>query len=280
MMNLGVAFRGSSPSTRFRTALRQRNCTWSQPLPYCTSHVLVIPLQTRKLRPLAPRARLGKATEQSVHLKVDLPKAANTRAREAIFVGSSINLPGCPKETVPEFAVIGRSNVGKSSLINALAGVHNLATVSKKPGHTTCIHHFLINKAWYLVDLPGYGYARAAKTNRLQWVSAAKQYFLNRQTLAHVFLLVDCSLPPQPADLECAGWLAGSEVPFSIVFTKSDLAKKDQPPPLRNQEAFKKGLLQEWEQIPQCFTSSSKTGQGTSELLQYIAGLRELFKAS
>lgn len=223
-----------------------------------------------------------------VDVGVDLPPAQHTRVKTAEFVKSSVQLGQCPREDVqcPEFAVIGRSNVGKSSLINMLTGVKNLAMISKTPGKTTCINHFHINKdlgkrgAWYLVDLPGYGYAQRAKKDRLEWNAFTRDYFLDRKTLAHVLLLVDASIPPTPIDLDCADWLANSEVPFAIVFTKIDKRKKKCPSPQANMDAFKAEMLKDWEHLPPVLTTSSTTGAGKGDLLNYIAQLREFFKAN
>jgi len=234
----------------------------------------------------APRGGGGEEVEEVSG--VDLPPATFTKVKAAEFVKSSVQLAQCPKEDMntPEFAVIGRSNVGKSSLINSLTGVKNLAMISKTPGKTTCINHFHVNKdlgkrgAWYLVDLPGYGYAKRAKTNRLEWNSFTRDYFLQRKSLANVLLLVDASIPPQPIDLDCADWLANSEIPFAIVFTKIDKRKKKSPSPAANMEKFQQELLTEWEHLPPVLTTSSVTGAGRLELLNYIAQLREFFKAS
>ncbi|CAL8464270.1 g3805 [Coccomyxa elongata] len=204
---------------------------------------------------------------------VELPTPQNIRVKKAEYVKSSTNLAQCPKPKLPEFAVIGRSNVGKSSLINMLTGQAALAKVSKTPGKTTCINHFLINDNWYLVDLPGYGYAQRSKTSRLEWSEFTKEYFLKRETLANVLLLVDASVPVQQADLECASWLADAQVPFSLVFTKTDKRKKKCPSPRENIQAFQAALLKEFENLPMMFETDSETLKGHAELMNHITRL-------
>ncbi|GFH06813.1 EngB-type G domain-containing protein [Haematococcus lacustris] len=179
----------------------------------------------------------------------------------------------------PEFAVIGRSNVGKSSLINALTGNDKLAKVSKEPGATKLINHFLIDDGWCLVDLPGYGFSKTAgKAAREEWLSFTKDFFISRDALVHVLLLVDASLPPQAVDIDCANWLAECQVPFCIVFTKVDNRKKDLPTPAANIKAFKTMLAADWEALPWCFETSSRTGTGKAQLLGYLASLRQLHR--
>ncbi|KAI8468073.1 MAG: P-loop containing nucleoside triphosphate hydrolase protein [Monoraphidium minutum] len=157
-----------------------------------------------------------------------------------------------------------------------LTGSDKLAHVSKEPGKTKTINHYLINDGWYLVDLPGYGFAKASKGTQGAWLGFTKDYFLERDALVAVLLLVDASIPPQPLDLECADWLAASEVPFAIVFTKADAKKKSGPTPAQNMAAFKKGMLEEWASLPACFATSSKEGKGKGEVLGYLASLRRL----
>lgn len=207
----------------------------------------------------------------------DLPPPTHVKIVEAEYVKSSSSVKQCPQEKGAEFAVVGRSNVGKSSLINMLTGRRSLALVSKTPGKTRLINHFLINKTWYLVDLPGYGYARTSKEKRVEWNKFTKAYFLRRGTLANVLLLIDASVPPQQVDIDCANWLGEAEIPFSIVFTKTDKKKKKCPPVAQNIEVFKEKLLEEWEYLPATFATSSRTGAGKLELLQYIARLRNFF---
>eukprot|EP00958_Prasinococcus_capsulatus_P004440 scaffold412_cov388-Prasinococcus_capsulatus_cf.AAC.14 len=144
------------------------------------------------------------------------------------YIISSVNVEGCPpaEEDRAEFALVGRSNVGKSSLINMLTNRRDLAHTSKTPGKTRTINHFLVNKSWYLVDLPGYGYAKVSKSDRETFLSFVKEYFLKRETLANVFVLVDSSIEPQTIDLDCIDWLGEHQIPFTIVFTKADKRKK------------------------------------------------------
>ncbi|KAK9826966.1 hypothetical protein WJX74_001986 [Apatococcus lobatus] len=206
--------------------------------------------------------------------EVELPKASHTKVRTAEYVGSATKLVSCPKPRLPEFAVIGRSNVGKSSLINMLTGRESLAKTSKTPGKTQCINHFIINNTWYLVDLPGYGYAKRAKTSRLEWNTFTKQYFLERETLAMVLLLIDASIPPQAIDVECAVWLAESEVPFTLVFTKTDKRKKKVPAAAVNIKAFCDRLLEEFQDLPLVIKTSAVKATGRLELLGFIAQMR------
>jgi len=219
--------------------------------------------------------------EEFRYLQLDLPPPVNSRVTKSAFTKSSSAVKDCPAGHVPEFAVIGRSNVGKSSLINCLTGNDKLAKVSKTPGMTKLINHFLINDSWYLVDLPGYGFAKtASKDSRSEWLAFTKDYFIKRDALAHVLLLLDGSLPPQQVDVDCVNWLAECEVPFAIVFTKMDHRKKDSPSPAQNVRAFKRMLINDWEELPWCFETSGKTGMGKSELLGYIASINEMYKRS
>jgi GTP-binding protein len=206
-----------------------------------------------------------------------LPPGDFSRVRTAVFVGSAVDLRGCPPDgRRPEFALIGRSNVGKSSLLNMLAGRAGLARESKEPGMTQTINHYLINDSWHLVDLPGYGYAKTSKATQGAWLGFTKQYFLKRDSLVAVLLLIDATLPPQKIDLDCANWLAASEVPFAVVFTKADARKKGGPPPAQNVAAFQAALAEEWASLPACFLTSARDGTGKTELLAYLASLRRL----
>ncbi|XP_078437397.1 P-loop containing nucleoside triphosphate hydrolases superfamily protein isoform X2 [Wolffia australiana] len=153
------------------------------------------------------------------------PYAGDAKITEVEFVKSSPKVKDCPKDDRPEFAIVGRSNVGKSSLINVLARKKEIALTSKKPGKTQAINHFLVNKSWYLVDLPGYGFANAPDSVRMDWSVFTKGFFLNRKTLVAVLLLVDASTPPQKIDLDCANWLGRNNVPMTFVFTKCDKRK-------------------------------------------------------
>ena len=187
----------------------------------------------------------------------------------ARYVQSSVNIAGCPVSNLPEFAFIGRSNVGKSSLINMITGHNNLALTSKKPGKTKNINHFLINDAWFLVDLPGYGFAQISQMQRDLWLKSIQEYFLNRDNLKNVFLLIDSSIPPQKKDIDFTNWLGMHMIPFSIVFTKTDKAKAMQLK--KNTEAFKAILKENWEELPPMFSSSVEKKTGQKEILDYIA---------
>ncbi|KAK9807729.1 hypothetical protein WJX72_007363 [[Myrmecia] bisecta] len=159
-------------------------------------------------------------------------------------------------------------------------GRRSLALVSKTPGKTVCINFFLINEKeapWYMVDLPGYGYAKRSKTSRFEWNKFTKKYFLERETLANVLLLLDSTIPPQEVDLSCADWLAEAQIPFSLVFTKVDKRKKKCPPPEENIQAFIDDLRQRWDAVPPVFATSGVSGVGKQELLTYLAQLRQLF---
>lgn len=188
--------------------------------------------------------------------------------KKAVFVESNSNWVKCPKHQLPEFAFIGRSNVGKSSLINKLANRGDLAKTSSKPGKTLLINHFFINDSWYLVDLPGYGYAQISKDGREKLDKMIKGYVLNRQELVNLFVLVDSRLEPQKIDLEFFEFLGVNGVPFSIVFTKADKLSKAKLS--MNVENYKTALSEQWEELPPIFITSSETGFGKEELLAYI----------
>lgn len=211
--------------------------------------------------------------------ELGLPPPRGARVKTARYVSSAVDLKGCPPPTLPEFAFIGRSNVGKSSLINALTGTPGLAQVSKTPGKTRCINHFLINDSWYLVDLPGYGYAKQSRADRDAWAAFTQSYFVDRPSLACAFLLADGSVPPQAADVEAAAWLAEAGVPFGVVLTKADKRKKGGPPPEENVAAIKAALLTELESLPPMWATSSVTGTGRQELLAYMSRLRQVVEA-
>lgn len=181
----------------------------------------------------------------------------------------------CPKDTKPEYAFIGRSNVGKSSLINMLTNNKKLAKTSATPGKTLLINHFIINKEWYLVDLPGYGYAKRSKTEVAKLDQMIRGYILQREQLVNVFVLVDIRLEPQQIDLEFIDWLGQSGVPFAIVFTKADKLTANKAN--QSVEAYKKKLLETWEELPPVFLSSAEKKQGRDEVLDYIEQInREL----
>ncbi|MCB9226669.1 MAG: YihA family ribosome biogenesis GTP-binding protein [Chitinophagales bacterium] len=184
----------------------------------------------------------------------------------ADFVSSYVNWLDCPKENLPEYAFIGRSNVGKSSLINMLTDRNSLAKISNTPGKTQCINFFLINEEWHLVDLPGYGYAKVSKKEREKWLQFTKAYIGQRKQLLNVFLLIDTRIPPQDIDIEFANWMGGKGIPFSIVFTKNDKPKKT----AKNIEAFNNELLKHWDETPVSFITSSAKRTGREDILDYI----------
>lgn len=192
----------------------------------------------------------------------------------ARFEISNTDVNKCPDSSKHEYAFIGRSNVGKSSLINMLTGKKNLAMTSSTPGKTMLINHFLVNDSWYIVDLPGYGYAQRSKTDRQRLEKIIKSYILRRSQMTNLFLLIDSRHKPQKIDLEFMEFLGENGVPFSIVFTKTDkLSKKAAED---NIAAYCKALLEQWEELPPVFVTSSETGKGREELLAYIAELNQL----
>ncbi len=195
----------------------------------------------------------------------------------AEFVMSNSDVAKCPKGKLPEYAFIGRSNVGKSSLINMLMQRKNLAKTSGRPGKTQLINHFLINKAWHLVDLPGYGYARVSKSSKKVFQKFITQYFQKRQQLVLAFVLVDCRHEPQKVDLEFLQWMGENQIPFSIIFTKADKLKPGAIK--RNIEAYEQKLLETWEETPQHFITSASDYTGREELLGYIGSLNDEMNA-
>ena len=188
--------------------------------------------------------------------------------KSATFEISNTDVRKCPPGNKPEYAFIGRSNVGKSSLINMLTNKNGLAKTSSTPGKTTLINHFLINDAWYIVDLPGYGYAQRGKESREKLKHIIQSYILGRAQMTNLFVLVDSRHKPQKIDLEFMQWLGENEVPFSIVFTKMDKLGKEAGQ--RNVEAYKAQLLEQWEELPPIFITSSEDRRGRDELLNYI----------
>lgn len=182
----------------------------------------------------------------------------------------------CPKDNRIEYAFIGRSNVGKSSLINMLCGKKKLAKTSAMPGKTLLINHFIINREWYLVDLPGYGYAKLSKTEKARLEQMISGYILQRKQLACVFVLVDVRHEPQQIDLEFINWLGASGIPFAIVFTKAD--KLSAGKVAGNVEAYKAKLTETWEELPPIFITSSETRVGKEELLGYIDSVNKSLK--
>ncbi|MFV0377628.1 MAG: ribosome biogenesis GTP-binding protein YihA/YsxC [Mangrovibacterium sp.] len=182
---------------------------------------------------------------------------------------SNSSVAKCPAPDKPEFAFIGRSNVGKSSLINMLTNNKNLAKTSARPGKTQLLNHFLINDNWYLVDLPGYGYAKVSKSQRNKFHSYIVDYIIKRENLYCLFVLVDCRHEPQTIDMEFMEWLGEKQIPFTIIFTKCDKLGKNTL--VSNIEAYKNRLFESWEELPPMLLSSSETGLGKEEILNYIA---------
>lgn len=194
----------------------------------------------------------------------------------AEFVISSADSKKCPQSNMPEFAFIGRSNVGKSSLINMLVNRKDLAMTSSKPGKTLLINHFLINDSWFLVDLPGYGYAKVSKDSREKLRTLNESYILNRVQLTNLFLLIDSRLEPQKIDIDFITWLGENGIPFSIVFTKIDKLSKLQM--TNNLKAYKEKLEEFWEKLPPIFSTSSEKGTGREPLLDYIENILQEIK--
>lgn len=189
----------------------------------------------------------------------------------ATFVMSNSDFKACPKPTLPEFAFIGRSNVGKSSLINMLLSKKNLAKTSRAPGKTQLINHFIINDAWYLVDLPGYGYAKVSKNQREKWQKLISSYLRHRENLTLVFILIDVRLEPQKIDLEFINWCGEEQIPFSLVLTKLDKVSRAEAQ--RNLMKLQEALLETWEELPPFFATSATNGEGREALLGYIDSL-------
>ena len=191
----------------------------------------------------------------------------------AEFVISNTDVKKCPAGTFPEYAFIGRSNVGKSSLINMLTARKGLAMTSATPGKTMLINHFLINKNWYLVDLPGYGYARRGQKGKDQIRTIIEDYILEREQMTNLFLLIDSRLEPQKIDLEFMEWLGENSIPFSIIFTKADKLKSGRLK--MNINAYLRELSKQWEELPPYFISSSENRTGRTEILDYIESINK-----
>jgi GTP-binding protein len=187
---------------------------------------------------------------------------------QAEFVISNTKLSGCPVPELPEYAFIGRSNVGKSSLINMLCNNKKLAKTSTQPGKTQLINHFLVNKSWYLVDLPGYGYARVSKTSRDKWGSMISNYLLKRSNLICTFLLIDSRIPPQKIDIDFMQWLGKHQLPFVITFTKIDKLSKTEIQ--KNIKHYTSEMLKYWEEMPSFFTTSAISKSGKNEIINFI----------
>ncbi|HKJ78522.1 MAG TPA: ribosome biogenesis GTP-binding protein YihA/YsxC [Prolixibacteraceae bacterium] len=193
--------------------------------------------------------------------------------KEARFIVSNTDVAKCPKPDKPEYAFIGRSNVGKSSLINMLAKKKSLAKTSGSPGKTKLINHFEIDSDWYLVDLPGYGYAKIAKAERKKWEKLIRNYILLRQNLICLFVLIDARHEPQKSDLEFMEWLGMDQIPFAIIFTKIDKLK---PEVLSGKlKAYEQKMMETWESMPVTFLTSAEKGTGRNEILSYIKTLNK-----
>jgi GTP-binding protein len=188
--------------------------------------------------------------------------------KSAEFISSSPNVSLCPKEPIPEYAFIGRSNVGKSSLINMLVERKKLAKTSSSPGKTRLINHFRINSEWFLADLPGYGYAKVSKKERESFARMIEEYGSLRSNLVCFFVLVDARIPPQQLDLDFMEWLGDSRLPFVIALTKVD--KVTQKEKSKHLKELKEALSEEWEELPVIFETSAKYGTGRDEILQFI----------
>ncbi len=193
--------------------------------------------------------------------------------KSAEFIISNTDFQKCPPGAMPEYAFIGRSNVGKSSLINMLCNRKDLAMTSSKPGKTLLINHFLINNNWHLVDLPGYGYASAGKKMREQLKNIIESYILYREQLTSVFLLIDSRHEPQTIDIDFMNWMGENGVPFAIVFTKTDKMSGVQA--RESVKLYQEKLLETWEELPHVFTTSSEKRIGRDELLNYIDGINK-----
>ena len=196
--------------------------------------------------------------------------------KTAEFVISNTDVKKCPSGNIPEYAFIGRSNVGKSSLINMLTNRNKLAMTSSKPGKTLLINHFMINNEWYLVDLPGYGFAQIGKSGQQKLKQIIESYLLQRESLTNVFLLIDCRHEPQKIDIAFMEWLGENGVPFSIVFTKAD--KLSTRKLQENVAAYKEHLSESWEELPPIFISSAEKKTGREEILNYIEEINNELK--
>ncbi|PKP51121.1 MAG: YihA family ribosome biogenesis GTP-binding protein [Bacteroidetes bacterium HGW-Bacteroidetes-12] len=195
------------------------------------------------------------------------------KIKTAEFIISNTKIELCPEPTLPEYAFIGRSNVGKSSLINYLTNNKKLSKISQTPGKTQLINHFLINDAWYLVDLPGYGYAKTSQKNRLKWQGFISDYILQRENLLNLFVLIDSRLPPQQIDIDFMEWLGEKQIPFAIVFTKID--KLNSSNLNKNMIHYKKEMLKYWEVMPPSFSTSAESKIGGEGILKYIGEINE-----
>lgn len=195
--------------------------------------------------------------------------------KEVEFIMSNQDAGAIPDFNAPEYAFIGRSNVGKSSLINMLCQRKKLAKVSSTPGKTQLINHFKVNNSWYLVDLPGYGYARVSKKQRAKFIEFIRDYLTNRDTLQLLFVLIDSRHEAQQVDIEFINWLGENGIPFSIIYTKTDKNKQSEVDKSIN--AFKAELIKYWDELPPSFRTSSKTGMGRDRVLSYIGEINDQF---
>jgi GTP-binding protein len=196
------------------------------------------------------------------------------QVKEAQFITSAANYKQCPDSNLPEYAFIGRSNVGKSSLINMLTERKKLAKISGRPGKTQLINHFLINNAWHLVDLPGYGWAKVSKSAREDFGKMIQDYLLNRRQLVCLFILIDSRIPPQAIDLDFMEWAGIHQIPFVMVFTKAD--KQSVNKTQKSIATYRKTLKKDWAELPPMFVTSSADGSGRDELLGYIGQTLEV----
>lgn len=196
--------------------------------------------------------------------------------KTAEFICSNTRVDQLPAADRPEYAFIGRSNVGKSSLINALTNRKGLAKTSQTPGKTQLINHFLINDQWYIVDLPGYGFARASKANRASWERFIRKYLRERESLQCVFVLIDSRLKPQKVDLSFCCWLGEQGIPFILIFTKAD--KQSRVKSEMNIASFRKALSEWFEEMPSLFLTSSESGLGREEVLAFIEDINDQFR--
>lgn len=207
----------------------------------------------------------GKESRYSCHMKINHIK----------FIASHTSVGQCPTADKPEYAFIGRSNVGKSSLINYLSDRKSIAKISRTPGKTQMINYFEVDDKWHIVDLPGYGYAKVSKKDRRRWDLMVKNYLVHRSQLQNSFLLVDINIDPQPIDVDMINWLGSQNIPFSIIFTKSD--KMTKGPLNQKVDAYKQFLLQYWNELPPIFVSSSSGKAGRDELLNYIKEINHAY---
>jgi GTP-binding protein len=191
------------------------------------------------------------------------------------YLQSVVDWKKCPTPSLPEYAFIGRSNVGKSSLINMLANNNKLAKISSTPGKTQTINHFLVNNQWYLVDLPGFGYAKISKTMREKWIVMIHDYITHRENLQLLFILIDSRLEPQKNDLEFINKMGDLSIPFALIFTKSD--KLSATHVARNVDLYKKTLSETWDELPPIFISSAETGFGKENILDFIESVNTQF---